>query len=701
MTGSQDEIEELSQEVQNMEVSIRKSPSPQPAGLQTPTAKRRKELLQQYKNSPSAAARVRLLKELKSNDVTEPNLYRDEIELVTVEERELAQKERTLEELFQGISLYIDIRTGEDNRSEGIKMHLRSKGITVTDDITTATHIIFKEGLKTTFKRGKELNLPFVSLLWIDACKKYKALVDYRTYPVRNIEQYEDPVLCKKIRRKRSMQPGTAFVLKTPKRKRNKAKITGETPNIEITPKSSKSKSTKNNSLYTPKSIEVTVRSRTKAHVSTKVKHDGTVFYSSDEMEVSNEQKFVTTPKRKEDHPKNKRQTKYTPKIIEIEKSDQTVNIQEIHIKEQNNILKGPINSTRFTEAKINTPNFEDISPIMLEINSTPSPIQSVPIEDYTEKRKKSVKTVHEETQHIRKSLRKRKLFNPNLTPTLIEHDDKSVAPEIEVPNEPVGLTQPVLKTSSNEAFENQENNCNKNTQTQCQKHGTSKNHTSHSRVFVSSGLENENRKLFKSAIKQISSFTKTKTDIQSVINKNTTHLIVQEPYAKTQKLLLAILHGIWILKINYLKDCLKKKQWLPEEMYEISEFLPGISLSRAERQVFGKNYKMRLFNKKKLYICPNLNAGAAEIREFIELSDGVVTEKIEEAQFQIRDEVDLDCDQNCQISSMWITDSIGAGHLKDVRKYLLNRPVFSQITQNEREPIEDIEMKSHTLSFE
>lgn len=237
----------------------------------------------------------------KAQKPPEPDLYRDELDLVTDEDR--ACIELTLAELFKDVCLFVDVRTGEDNRSAGIQEHLNSRGIKTTTDMTKSTHIIFKDGLKSTFMKGKELNLPFVSLLWIDACKKFNGLIDHKNYPVVGIERYEDPILCKKIKRKRSMQPAATFVPRTPKRKRRvKAKITIEKPLIMIDRNQTPVK-TGDRTMVTPRTIEVSVRAKSQARVQTTVKRGRkTVLYSSEEMEVReigiSEKKNKKSPKK-------------------------------------------------------------------------------------------------------------------------------------------------------------------------------------------------------------------------------------------------------------------------------------------------------------------------------------------------------------------------------------------------------------------
>lgn len=447
----------------------------------------------------------------------------------------------------------------------------------------------------------------------------------------------------------------------------------------------------------TPRTIEVSVRSKSHARVQTTVKRGRkTVLYSSDEMEVSENRHEVfrceMTPVRKTD--KNNRQTRNLSEAIVVEtpsvrsKSPEVNEVEEAieQIKRSVLLLQAPINSTRFSAIQNSVVHFEadDISSILSVeefCSHTPSP--NLPVTKPPSSKKIPI-PINEETKRVSKPRRKRKLFNPNLTPKEVEHDEKSevsqIAPTPKLPDDPSPV--PVVKIGSDDFFESslkisQKPKISQNIPNASQQ---IRERSKSLRTFVGTGLDKDSRTLLKTCVKQLSRTSKSqKSEIQAFINKRATHLIMQEPYTKTQKLLLAILHGIWILNVDYLKACLDNKMWLPEESYEVKNFLPGISLSRAEREIFGTSYKMRLFSSMKIYVCPQLSAGAEEIREFIELADGKLVDTPDEAKYQIRDEVCENFGMDVQVAVGWITDSIGAGHCKCVSKYLLGRRFYSQ----------------------
>ena len=168
--------------------------------------------LQRDLNSPSAGAHLRANRALKSPS------YRNQVygafdvpherqDLITEEERRPIVP-KTVPEVFANCKVYVEVRTGDDNRSAGIKNRLLREGISVIDKLNKGTtHVIFKDGLLSTYKNAAKLGIPVTTILWIDACISQKRLVDTDKFKISNIDRYERPELYKRIRRPKSVQP--------------------------------------------------------------------------------------------------------------------------------------------------------------------------------------------------------------------------------------------------------------------------------------------------------------------------------------------------------------------------------------------------------------------------------------------------------------------------------------------------------------
>ncbi|XP_012154800.1 uncharacterized protein LOC101449922 isoform X2 [Ceratitis capitata] len=162
-------------------------------------------------NSPSATVRLRAMKALKSNPKNSPYTGFD----VPHEEQNIISEEElhpppppSIEELMRDIVVYVEVRTGEDNRSDGVKKVISQLGARVNDKLLRdTTHVIFKDGLLSTYKKAKNWNIPVVSILWIEACKNKRMICEPNDFPISNIDRYENPELYEKMKRHKSMQP--------------------------------------------------------------------------------------------------------------------------------------------------------------------------------------------------------------------------------------------------------------------------------------------------------------------------------------------------------------------------------------------------------------------------------------------------------------------------------------------------------------
>lgn len=62
------------------------------------------------------------------------------------------------------------------------------------------THVVFKDGLLSSYKKAKQMNIPIVSILWIEACKNELRLCDPKDYPISNLDFYENPEIYGRVK---------------------------------------------------------------------------------------------------------------------------------------------------------------------------------------------------------------------------------------------------------------------------------------------------------------------------------------------------------------------------------------------------------------------------------------------------------------------------------------------------------------------
>uniref|UniRef100_A0A0K8V0H1 Microcephalin n=1 Tax=Bactrocera latifrons TaxID=174628 RepID=A0A0K8V0H1_BACLA len=154
-------------------------------------------------NSPSASLRVRAIRALKNpvnHGYTNFDIPHEEQNIISLEEYHPSPPP-SIEELMRDIIVYVEVRTGEDNRSEGVKKVISQLGARVNDKLLRdTTHVIFKDGLLSTYKKAKNWNIPVVSILWVEACKKKRMICDPNEFPISNIDRYENPELYEKMK---------------------------------------------------------------------------------------------------------------------------------------------------------------------------------------------------------------------------------------------------------------------------------------------------------------------------------------------------------------------------------------------------------------------------------------------------------------------------------------------------------------------
>ncbi|ALC40736.1 MCPH1, partial [Drosophila busckii] len=127
--------------------------------------------------------------------------------IITAEERNVAPAP-TLSDILKDVIVYVEVRTGNDNRSEGVKSIIAKLGAQVNDRLLrNTTHVVFKDGLLSTYKRAQSWSIPIVSILWIEACKVQRRLCEPEKFPISNMHKYEYPELYGKLTRVRCIQP--------------------------------------------------------------------------------------------------------------------------------------------------------------------------------------------------------------------------------------------------------------------------------------------------------------------------------------------------------------------------------------------------------------------------------------------------------------------------------------------------------------
>ncbi|XP_011669005.2 microcephalin [Strongylocentrotus purpuratus] len=109
--------------------------------------------------------------------------------------------------VLKDVVAYVEVRTKTENRSKGVSKQLELLGAKVEKKFTNdVTHVVWKDGKKSTRDRAVKKGIRLVSVLWVDSCKQNQEHVAESLFPVSAPDD-KDVIQIGKLKRMKSMQP--------------------------------------------------------------------------------------------------------------------------------------------------------------------------------------------------------------------------------------------------------------------------------------------------------------------------------------------------------------------------------------------------------------------------------------------------------------------------------------------------------------
>ncbi|XP_064626237.1 uncharacterized protein LOC135486956 [Lineus longissimus] len=109
--------------------------------------------------------------------------------------------------ILKDVVVFVDVRTGADNRSAAVALQLEKLGAQVEKKLTkNVTHIVFKDGRKNTIQIALKRKLKLVTVLWVDSCRQNQEHVSEGLFPVAASGQNLTPMFGR-LKKMKSMQP--------------------------------------------------------------------------------------------------------------------------------------------------------------------------------------------------------------------------------------------------------------------------------------------------------------------------------------------------------------------------------------------------------------------------------------------------------------------------------------------------------------
>ncbi|CAH1986063.1 unnamed protein product [Acanthoscelides obtectus] len=106
--------------------------------------------------------------------------------------------------VLEGVIAYVEVQTNGNDRSQGVKIRIKEMGAIVRDQFTKdITHVIFKDGFFTTYKKAQLIKAHIVSVLWIEACRNEGIRVPEKKYPAigPDIHDFNTSALCSQMQK--------------------------------------------------------------------------------------------------------------------------------------------------------------------------------------------------------------------------------------------------------------------------------------------------------------------------------------------------------------------------------------------------------------------------------------------------------------------------------------------------------------------
>ena len=172
-------------------------------------------------------------------------------------------------------------------------------------------------------------------------------------------------------------------------------------------------------------------------------------------------------------------------------------------------------------------------------------------------------------------------------------------------------------------------------------------------RELVLTSCQPDDHKLVKDVVKRLPGRAK----IEQRVSSTTTHLICGES-RRTLNMLKAILHGCWIVSLNWLYECLEKNTWVDEEVYEMVSFSAAVKQRRIERELLPESDLLK--DHGPFYIGRHCHVPKKELMELIQVAGGKCVNQLKMAKVILSHDYDAsNRATTVQVTEKWVLDSV------------------------------------------
>ncbi|KAF4105449.1 hypothetical protein G5714_013111 [Onychostoma macrolepis] len=186
-------------------------------------------------------------------------------------------------------------------------------------------------------------------------------------------------------------------------------------------------------------------------------------------------------------------------------------------------------------------------------------------------------------------------------------------------------------------------------------------------RSLVMTSMPTEKQEVVFQLVRNLGGFT-----VVDNVCESTTHVVSGSP-RRTLNILLGIARGCWILSFEWILWCLEHRQWVPEEPYELSDHFPAAPICRLQQHLSAGEHQQDLFqHQRPMFVSPHSQPPCNSLTELIQLCGGTVCRSVRQAGIFIGQYNGKKTEGSCSLSEQWILDCVTHLTLLPYENYVL-----------------------------
>ncbi|NXJ91675.1 MCPH1 protein, partial [Corythaixoides concolor] len=525
------------------------------------------------------------------------------------------------------ISAFVDVWSSNrtENYSKTFEQQLLNMGAKVSKTLNKhVTHVVFKDGRSTTWRKAQKMGVKIVSVLWVERCRESGVHVDESLFPAVDINEGL-PLL---IRKHKCMQPKD-FVEKTPEKDRKLQRRLDQMAKELAVQK-----------------IAINAETDTPALL---FEDNGSLVYSP----VSKIKAQCSAMERKVKEMKEKREN-LSPTASQMSPIPPTSSPVECPLStcvvasSEDALLPGEQMEDCLNSSYDRLCGTDKLKRQKTEVGKnacdTWNDIPASMSASVNEQKSLTPK------QYNRRSLRKKRIFQDTL-------DDKFFL--IWFLGDENEVSECHVTDGSCKVFNEKKN-----------KHSGGLRKTRRlqkpTRTLVMTSMSSEKQNTVIQVVNKLGDFL-----FSDDVCETTSHVVTGSP-RRTLNVMLGIARGCWIVSYEWILWSLELGHWISEEPYELSSSFPAAPICRLQRHLSRGKYQQNLFsNQPVMFVSPTSQPPCKKLIELIQLSGGKICKALRQAKICIGKKPGKKYQEIKCLSEKWVLDSITQHTICPMENYI------------------------------